>query len=130
MLLEQYEKTLLTKVRPEVMDFFNREGSWKLDQQVRIWIILRVPELFDPAADYPKSKVEDIMRKLWGPTDLEEATVHNSIFMRFCDFSPMWIHREITTGEVYYGYLLVRLIFSHEMETNQTAVCKTRHKQS
>lgn len=112
MLLEQYERNLLTKVRPEVMGFFKREGSWKLDEQVRIWIILRVPELFDPAANYSRSEVEEILRKLWGPPNLEEATVHNCLFMRFIDFSPIWIYRAITTGEVYYGYLLAGLFFS------------------
>lgn len=115
-LLEQYERLCLTKVRPEVMEFFKREGSWKLDEQVRIWIILRIPELFDPAASYQRKEVEEILEKLWGPPNQEDSTVHNNIFMRFVDFSPIWIHRDITTGKVYRTYLLVSSQF-HNFHT-------------
>jgi len=110
-LLLQYEKKKLQELHPPaILQFImsNRSNStvWKLDYQARVWIMIRVPELFKPDANFNKTQVSERWEALWGPgtSSMGKLDVMNCIFLRFIDLSPLWIFREILTPKFFEFY--------------------------
>ena len=101
-ILEQHERMLFCKQFPHFADYVIRDSSYqKIDSEIRIWIILCVPEVFEMSTEYNRKAVAKILDRLKGPMDMHHANTANCIFMRFVDISPIWIFWDICNPAVF-----------------------------
>ena len=84
------------------------ESQQKFDADVRRWIFIQHPEIFDPKEALTQKEVQVILDSMWTPL-IEGATVCNNFYLRFPDLSPLFATCSIQTYEMFYEYVKVRV---------------------
>lgn len=108
--LKAYEQKKFKSLPSYLQHALARTSNQKLDAEVRIWIVINSPGIWDPSERAAGVKTSKVMDGLFFPDKLEKATPFNCIHMRFIDLSPAWYLRDIQTQEFYNIFLTVCLL--------------------
>ena len=96
--LEAYEDLRVRSlVRPAMYKRLNRSSGMRFSPSVRKWMAINTIELLDPTFGVINKKAKRILTDLFYPPDYLEATIHNSFYLRFPDFSYTFPLRCIRT---------------------------------
>jgi len=104
--IRELEQAKLERLDPALREYLVSERTeHTLDLEVQIWLILALPDVF---LDYSKSKHRGQVgigyKRILPEGNFGEATLMNCFFLRFFDFSPHFIGRQIATGQMYHAY--------------------------
>jgi hypothetical protein len=119
-LLEELEEGELQQLPPAVQTFINRKSEGgqghRLDREVRRWLAIRMPDIFQDVDKkiIPKA-VGKRFKEFLAVSDYTEANVNNNFWLRFIDYSPHFLFRDIRTqlGFTYYFNVSEKLLPRH-----------------
>lgn len=98
--LKSYGAAKLQKlVPPRVYGLIEASTSSRFDLSVRHYITLNCVDLYQEAA-VGREVTERLLMHLFFPEDLENATIHNSFFLRFPDLYLLFPTRAILSGVI------------------------------